>query len=80
MSFLAAAVVILRRNGQPLTAAQITEQAIASGLITTRGKTPRDTMAAQLYVNLKAPAPVVRRVADKGPTRARRGTVRWAAR
>ena len=80
MRYIEAAVEILRRNDRPMTRSEITDQALASGLIPTIGKSPGQSMSAALYLHAKKPASVVRRVAEPGPTRARRGTVRWTLR
>jgi hypothetical protein len=63
-----------------MTDAEMTEQAIALGLIHTAGKTPRQTMSAALYILAKDPSAPIQRIAEHGATRARRGTVRWALR
>jgi hypothetical protein len=80
MNYIDAAILVLRQTGRPMTDAEITEQAIASGVLRPNGKTPRQTMSAALYVHAKHPASVVCRVAEQGPARARRGTVRWTLR
>lgn len=80
MTYIEAAIVVLRRAGRPMTDAEITERAIALGLIKTAGKTPRQTMSAALYVQSKDPSAPIRRIAEPGPTRARRGSVRWTLR
>lgn len=66
MTFLDAAYEILKQAGQPLHYREITERALAQGLITTAGKTPEATMNAQLAINIKRaeeggpPTPFVR--------------------
>ncbi|MGO9177871.1 MAG: winged helix-turn-helix domain-containing protein [Candidatus Limnocylindrales bacterium] len=77
MNYIDAAIEVLRQTGRPMTDAEIAKQAIASGVLRPTGKTPRQTMSAALYVHAKDPASVVCRVAEQGPVRARRGTVRW---
>ena len=77
MTYLEAAVEVLRQAGRPLTDAEITERAIELGLIGAVGKTPRQTMSATLYVRSKDPSSRIRRIAEPGATRARRGSVRW---
>lgn len=52
MSYKAAAIELLRRSGEPMTAKELTAQAIEEGLIAPEGKTPEATMAAQLYVDI----------------------------
>jgi hypothetical protein len=87
MSYIEAAVQVLQTADQPLTAAQITEEAIRRGLLASHGKTPAQSMAATLYVYMKhaesgrqsrklGPARL-RRVYVPGEHRARRSTVRW---
>lgn len=80
-SYLDAAVVVLRDVGWPLTDHEITNEALQRGLINPRGKTPRATMSARLYIEARdnPDGPLVR-VSEPGPTRARRGSVRWALR
>lgn len=78
MTYVEAAIEVLRRAGRPMTDAEITEQAIELGLISTSGKTPRQSMSAALYVLAKDPSAPIRRIAEPGSTRARRGSVRWA--
>jgi restriction endonuclease Mrr len=52
MSFKEAAVEILKKANEPLTAIEIATRATQEGLIQTEGKTPEATMAAQLYVDI----------------------------
>lgn len=67
--------------GRPLTVREITDRALAAGLLTTRGKTPAATMAAQLYVATQnRPDFPIERIAEAGDQRARRGSVRWRLR
>jgi hypothetical protein len=80
VTYIDAAIEILRRNDRPMTDAEIIEQAVASGLIESTGKTPRQSMSAVLYLKAKDSTSPVRRIAQPGPTRARRGTVRWVLR
>lgn len=51
----AAAEILKREGGGPLAVREIADQVIASGLVSLGGKTPRDTIAAQLYVEAKKP-------------------------
>ena len=44
---------ILRKENRPLTAKEITEIAIKSGLMTSRGKTPWASVGARIYVDLQ---------------------------
>jgi hypothetical protein len=78
-SYLDAAVSVLQSAGRPMTAREITAEAIRRGLIQPAGKTPQATLTAQLYVHVRdAASPRVVRLHEAGPTRARRGSVRWA--
>jgi hypothetical protein len=78
MTFLQAAVAILRESSQPMTAQELAAAALSRGLMSTRGKTPEASIAAGLYLQVKRqPSGPLFRVADPGPNRARRGSVRW---
>ena len=50
MSFTDAAEFILRREGRPMSGREVTEIALAKGLIVTRGKTPASTMGANFHL------------------------------
>lgn len=50
--FLQSAYQVLRKQGQPLTAQEITDAAIGDGLLSTEGKTPAQTMKAKLSVDI----------------------------
>jgi len=50
--FLQSAYEILKQTGQPLTAQEITNEAINRGLLSTEGKTPSQTMKAKLSVEI----------------------------
>jgi len=75
VTFLEAAIVILREADRPLTNHEITERALARGLIQTAGKTPEATMSAALYG--ASPDAGLRRDFRPGRRRAARGSVRW---
>jgi len=75
MTFAGAAEHILREEHRPMTAAEITDIALARGLIRSQGKTPPATMSAALYC-LPAGTPIEREYVA-GPQRAKRGSVRW---
>ncbi len=80
-SFLDAALAVLSQTERPMTSLEITAEALRQGLISATGKTPEATMSARLYRAIhKNPNASVVRVAEEGPTRARRGTVKWALR
>jgi len=78
MTFLEAAIQILRSSRRPLTTREITERALETGLINTHGKTPNATMCAVLYRALSTDGDLVK-IDDPGTTRAKRGSVRWTA-
>jgi hypothetical protein len=79
MTYLDAAVVILKKSKHPMTVSDITEEAIRRGLIRPQGKTPEATMSAVLYVHTrKAKRPAIRRHFKAGMTRALRDSVRWS--
>lgn len=59
-----------------MTAKEITEIALARGLIDSHGKTPAVTMKARLY-GLPPGAPIEREYIA-GDRRAKRGSVRWS--
>lgn len=71
-----AALTILRSASHPLSTREITELAIAQGLIAPRGRTPVATMSAVLYRRAATDDELVR-ISTPGKTRAMRGTVRW---
>jgi HB1, ASXL, restriction endonuclease HTH domain len=77
MTYLDAAVTILEAAGRPMTAAEITREALQQGLLREVHKTPAATMTAALYMHGRKGGTSVRRVALQGPQRAVRGTVRW---
>ena len=52
LSFKEAAIQILKSAKEPLSAKDIADLAIQRGLISTEGKTPEATMAAQIYVDI----------------------------
>jgi hypothetical protein len=79
MTFYEAAVQILRSSREPLTIEEITERALARGLIVSRGKTPQATMATVLYRRLGTDPQLVK-IGDRAKWRAKRGTVRWTLR
>jgi hypothetical protein len=77
MTFLDAAVAVLKRSNRPLSSAEITERALVSGQLETSGKTPEASMTAALYKEANADRPRVRKISEPGATRAARGSVRW---
>jgi hypothetical protein len=79
MTFYEAALRILKSSRKPLSTREITERALERGLIVSHGKTPEASMAAVLYGRLGTDTQLVK-IEDHGPTRAKRGTVRWRMR
>lgn len=78
MNYLQAAEAVLRESDEPLTTREVTERALAKGLLHTSGKTPEASMSAALYREANSSSTGrIRRLAEPGKTRARRGTVRW---
>ena len=53
MTYLDAALHILQQAGQPLHYREITERALAAGLINPTGLTPEATMGSRLYTETK---------------------------
>jgi hypothetical protein len=80
MNYLEAAIAVLGEEGRPLTTRELTDLAIARGLIAPTGRTPEATMSARLYLAMRRHDPPVERVFRQGPTRAARGSVRWRLR
>lgn len=76
MTYKEAALIVLEASEQPMTAAEITEEAIKRGLIKPSGKTPIFTMMGVLYTQEGENGPI-KRVYTPGKTRAARGSVRW---
>ena len=78
MSLISAALLVLSEADRPMTVKEIAS-AIADGrLASTSGKTPVASISAQLYVaSSEGRFPGLERTAAQGPTRARRGSVRW---
>ncbi|HCU97078.1 MAG TPA: hypothetical protein DHU96_31945 [Actinobacteria bacterium] len=77
MTYLEAAVHVLKAAQRPLTTKEITERAIDTGLLTPLGKTPHATMSAALYKAVQREQGIVK-LEMPGEIRARRGSVRWA--
>ena len=76
MTYLEAAVTVLRASGRPLTIDEIMERILSEGLVPMTGRTPRSTLSAALYRNL-GKHPELRRLAKHAQQRAHRGSVRW---
>jgi hypothetical protein len=78
MTYIEAAIAVLKARGKPMTAKEITEQVLRQGMIRSAGKTPLATMSAELYTYTRdAKSPVIRRDYQPGLRRAVRGSVRW---
>jgi hypothetical protein len=76
MTYLEAAITVLRTSCRPLTTTEIMERITRDGLVPVTGRTPAATLSAALYRNL-GKDPLLRRQAEQGRQRAARGTVRW---
>jgi hypothetical protein len=79
MTYIEAAITVLRRSRRPLSTPEVFDAAIEAGLIAPTGKTPRATMSAALYKRAKWDVGLVK-IAVPGRSRARRGSVRWTVR
>ena len=77
MTYFEAALTVLRHAKRPLTAREIVAAAIKKGLIVPKGKTPEATMSAALYARAKSD-PFLVKLDIPGPSRAKRGSVRWS--
>jgi HB1, ASXL, restriction endonuclease HTH domain len=79
MTYLEAALEVLRTSGRAMTTEEITAEALDRGMLRPSGKTPRATMAAVLYCYVRdATDARIQRHAEPGPKRARRGSVTWS--
>lgn len=79
MKYYEAALHILRSTDRPMTAREITNEALERRLITPRGKTPQATMSSELYVHAPKDPELVR-IEIPGEKRAKTGSVRWTVR
>jgi hypothetical protein len=52
----AAAAVLGDAGGGPLSVGEISDRILERGLVSLRGKTPKATISAQLYVDAKKPS------------------------
>ncbi len=81
VSYLQAALTVLADLKRPLTSRELIEEALRRKLIQPMGKTPGATLTARLYLYMRDhPDGTLLRLADAGPRRARRGSVRWTLR
>jgi hypothetical protein len=79
MTYMEAAEAVLEASGRPMTAREIVDEAVRRGLLSPAGKTPDATLNANLYLHVRnCASPRIVRLYQEGPTRARRGSVRWA--
>ena len=76
MTYLEAALKVLHDEARPLGTRELTNLAIMRGLISPTGKTPDASMSTVLYAAVQRGSEV-RKIESPGPTRARRGSVRW---
>lgn len=77
--YLDSARAVLQEVRRPMTAKEITEEAIRRGLLRPAGRTPKATMSAALYTHVRdVPTTPIVRLHEPGPSRAARGSVRWA--
>jgi hypothetical protein len=77
LSYVEAAVEILRSEGRPLTSQEIIKLAVQRDLLHLKGKTPNSTLQAVLYVGYRNQNFPITRLAQPGHTKAKRGSVRW---
>jgi hypothetical protein len=79
MTYLEAAVKVLRASGRAMTIEEILAEAVSRRLLWPNGKTPEATMSAALYRYVRdAQDPQIERQSAPGPTRAHRGSVAWS--
>jgi HB1, ASXL, restriction endonuclease HTH domain len=76
MTYLEAAITVLKTSRHPLATSEIMAEITRRGLIPTTGQTPTRTLSAELYRNL-GKHPRLRREAKQGGSGAARGSVRW---
>jgi predicted type IV restriction endonuclease len=77
MTYYEAALQILRSARRPLTAQEITDLAIAEGLIAPTGKTPVASMERVLYLRVRNDDSELIKIEEPGNARAKRSSVRW---
>jgi hypothetical protein len=77
MTFLQAAVEVLRGARSPLSTREVVQRAKKRGLIESKGKTPEATLSAALYRRIALPDSPIERVYVRGASRAKRETVAW---
>jgi hypothetical protein len=77
VSYLTAAVTVLKAADQPLSTREILAAALDRGLVQPATATPLKSLDAALYLASRRADEPVRRLYRPGPRRARRGSVRW---
>ncbi len=77
VTYVQAAIEVLRAKRTPMTTREILAEAIQRGLIIPRGKTPQASLSAALYREVHR-NDTLRRLFVPGKYRARRGSVRWS--
>lgn len=78
MTYMEAAIAVLRDHGHPMTTREITEEALRRGLLGNAGKTPEASMSSRLYVHAKrGNRRGLVRLHEPGASRAHRDSVRW---
>jgi HB1, ASXL, restriction endonuclease HTH domain len=81
MTYLQAALAVLKVARRPLTVEEIVVRAVEGGLLQPAGKTPVATMSSKLYRYVRDnPDALIERHASPGRIRAQRGSVRWSLR
>jgi hypothetical protein len=76
MTYIEAAITVLEASRSSLTRSEIMAEITRRQLIQIAGQTPGNTLSAALYRNL-GKHPRLRREAEQGSNRAKRGSVRW---
>jgi hypothetical protein len=78
VTYLEAAVAVLKQSRTAMTTEEITDAAVRNGSIRPAGKTPAASMSAALYRHVQGEGPsVLQREFQPGEMRAIRGSVRW---
>lgn len=78
MTYIQAALEVLRSSQVPLSTQEITRRALERGLISPHGSTPQATMGAALYRHLEKADDLIK-LGVPGAARTKSGTVRWKA-
>jgi hypothetical protein len=81
MTYLEAAIAVLKNSRRPMSAGEILQEAVAAGFLHPTGRTPEASMSARLYCYVRdTEEPKIERHARPGRTRAERASVRWSFR